>query len=148
MRVILLKDVENLGKKHEIKEIKAGFARNFLIPRGQAKPATREALKWLGVQKEIEEKKAEGELKKFQDFASSLDGQEVSIAVKVNPEGRLFESITAQKISDKLKGLGFDVKKNQLDLSQPIKELGEFPIKLKLPHNLESEIKVIVTEEK
>mgnify|MGYP001608146735 CR=1 FL=1 len=148
MKVILLKDVENFGKKYDLKEAKAGYARNFLIPHGLVKPATKEALEWLAVQKEIIEKKSEEDLKKSQNFASSLDGQEVSIAVKVNDEGGLFESIGAQKICEKLKEMGFDVKKTQLNLTQPIKEIGEFPIKLKLPHNLESEIKVIVIEEK
>ncbi len=69
MRVILLQDVENIGKKYEIKEVKNGYARNFLIPKSLAKPATKEVLKWLEVQKEIEEKKAEDELKEIQELA-------------------------------------------------------------------------------
>ena len=81
MRVILLQDIENLGKKYDVKEVADGYARNFLIPKGLVKPATEEALKWLETQKEIEEKKAEEELKKVQDFASSIDDQEVIIPV-------------------------------------------------------------------
>ena len=148
MRVILLQDVENTGKKYELKEVKAGFARNFLIPKNLAKPATKIALKWLETQKEIEGKKNEEELKKVQTAASAIDDQELIIKVKVNEEGRLFESVTSQKICDKLKESGFNIKKNQIDLLEPIKELGEFPVKIKLEHNLEAEIKVIVTEEK
>lgn len=148
MKVILLQDVENLGKKYEVKNVKAGHARNFLIPKGLAKPATKEVLKWLETQKEIEEKRAEEELKKAQEIASKLDGQEVTIPVKVGEEGQLFESITLQKIWEKLKELGFEIKKGQIDLTEPIKELGEFPIKIKFEHNLEAEVKVIVTEEK
>ena len=148
MRVILLQDIDNLGKKYEIKEVKNGYARNFLFPKGLAKPVTKETLKWLQIQKEIEAKKAEEELKKVQEIASAIDGQEIIIPVKIGQEGQLFESITAQKISEKLKELGFNVKKNQIDLSGPIKEIGEFPIKIKLEHNLEAQIKVIVTEEK
>lgn len=148
MRVILLKDIENLGKKFEIKEVKDGYARNFLIPKGLATPATKKSLKWLEVQKEIEEKKAEQELKKFQDLASAIDGQEITIFVKVGQEGQLFESVTAQKIAEKLKEIGFEVKKNQIDLKKPIKELGEFLVKIRLEHNLEAEIKVIIAEEK
>ena len=147
MRVILLQDVEKVGKKHELREVKPGFARNFLISKGLAKPATKEAIKWLNLQKEIEAKKAEDELKKIQTTASSVDGQEVVIQVKAGDENQLFESITAQKISEKLKELGFDIKKNQIDLPQPIKELGEFPVKIKLEHNLESEIKIIIVDE-
>ena len=148
MRVILLRDVENLGKKYDIKKVKDGYARNFLIPQGLAKPATEEALIWLETKKEIEAKKAEEELKKIQEKATAIDGQELIIPVKIGEEGQLFESITSQKISEKLKELGFEIKKTQIDLPKPIKELGEFPIKIKFEHNLEAEIKVIVIEEK
>jgi len=142
-----LEDVENLGKKYEVKEVKAGYARNFLIPKGLAKAATKEALQWLATQKEVETKKAEEDLKKVQESASNIDDQEVIIPVKIGEEGQLFESITSQKISEKLKELGFDVKKIRIDLPEPIKELGEFPVKIKFEHNLEAEIKVIVTKE-
>ncbi len=148
MRVILLQDVENLGKKYDIKEVKDGYARNFLIPQGLAKPATETALIWLETQKEIEAKKAEEELKKIQEKATAIDGEELIIPVKMGEEGQLFESITSQKISEKLKELGFEIKKTQIDLKEPIKELGEFPIKIRFEHNLEAEIKVIVVEEK
>lgn len=148
MRVILLQNIEKLGKKYEIKEVKDGYARNFLIPKGLAKPVTKEALKWRDLQKEIEEKKAEEELKHFQKIASAIDGQEIIIPVKIGEKDQLFESITNQKIAEKLKELGFEVKRNQIDLSKPIKELGEFPIKIKFEHNLEAEIKVIVVEER
>jgi len=148
MRVILLQNIENLGKKYEIKEVKDGYARNFLIPKGLAKPATKKALKWLEVQKEIETKKAEEELKKVQEIATAIDGQEIVIPIKIGEEGQLFESITSQKISEKLKEFGFEIKKIQIDLAEPIKELGEFPIKVKFEHNLEAEIKVIIVEEK
>jgi large subunit ribosomal protein L9 len=148
MRVILLQDIENLGKKYEIKEVKNGYARNFLIPKKLARPATKETLKWLEIQKEIEAKKAEEELKTIQDFVSQVDGLEVVFKVKIGEKGELFESITAQKISEKLKEMGFEIKKTQIDLLKPIKELGEFPVKIHFEHNLEAEIKVIITEEK
>ena len=148
MRVILLQDIENVGKKYEIKEVKNGYARNFLIPKGLVKPATKESLKWVKVQKEIEIKKSEEALKKVQEMASAVDGQEISISVKIGEEGQLFESITDQKIFEKLKELGFEIKKSQIDLPEPIKELGEFPVKIKFEHNLEAEIKVIIVEER
>ena len=146
MRVILLKDIEKLGKKYEIKNVKDGYAKNFLIPQGLAKPATPQALKWLELQKEIQQKKAEEELKKVQEFASNLDGLEITIPVRFGENEQLFESITAQKIAEKLKEIGYEVKKTQIDLAEPIKELGEFPVKIKLEHNLEVEIRVIVTK--
>jgi len=136
-----------MGKKFEVKEVKDGYARNFLIPQGLAKPATEEVLAWLETQKEIEEKKAEEGLKKFQEAASSLDDREVIIPVKVGDDGQLFESVNSQKIAEKLKEVGFEVKKSQIILAEPIKELGEFPVKIKFEHNLEAEIRVIVTKE-
>jgi large subunit ribosomal protein L9 len=148
MKVILLKDVEKLGKKYEIKEVKNGYARNYLIPRGLAKIANEKNLKWLEKQKELEEKKAEEELVKVQNAASAIDGQEIIIPVKIGEDGQLFESINLQKIYEKLKEMGFDIKKSQILLPSPIKELGEFPVKIKFPHNLEAEIKVIIVEEK
>lgn len=148
MRVIFLKDVENVGKKYEVKEVKNGYARNFLIPQGLVKPATEDALKKLELQKEIEEKKAEEDLKKVQELANSIDGQEITIPVKVGEEGQLFESITSQKIYEKLKKIGFDIKKKQIELEKPIETLGEFPVKIKFEHNLEAEITLIVVEEK
>lgn len=147
MRVILLKDVEKVGKKFDVKEVKDGYARNFLIPQGIAKPATEEALIWLETQKEIEEKRAEEGLKKIQDVASAIDDREIIIPVKVGDDGQLFESINSQKIAEKLKEAGFNVKKTQIELTEPIKELGEYPVKIKFEHNLESEVRVIVTKE-
>lgn len=147
MKVVLLKDVENLGKKYEIKEVADGYARNFLIPHGLAKKADDKTIKWLQKQKEKESKKAEEELRKIQELASSIDGLEVVIAVKTDEEGHLFESISPQKIVDRLKEMGFEIKRNQILLEERIKELGEFPVKIKFPHNLEAEIKLIVSEE-
>ena len=146
MKVLLLQDVENLGKKFELKEVADGHARNFLIPQGLAKKATPEVLAWLETQTEILTQRAETELKKAQGLASSLDELEVSIRVKVGEEGQLFESITPQKIADRLKEMGFPVKKNQIQLADPLKEPGEFPVKVLLEHNLEVEIRVIITE--
>ena len=148
MKVILLQDVEGLGKKYEIKEVKDGHARNLLLPEKMARAATKEALKWLSDQKEVIEKEVEEDLKKEQAIASNLDGLEVSIAVKVGEEGQLFESVNAQKIIEKLKEMGFEIKKSQVKLANPIKELGDFPVSISLAHNLEAEIKVIISAEK
>jgi len=148
MRIILLQDIDKLGKKYEIKEVADGYVRNFLLPKGLVKLATGKNLKWLSNQKEVETKKAEEELKKVQEVASQIEKLEVVIPVKIGKEEQLFESITTQKISEKLKELGFEVKKSQIDLKEPIKELGEFPVKVKFEHNLETEIRVIITEEK
>jgi large subunit ribosomal protein L9 len=148
MKVILLQDVEGLGKKYEVKDAKDGYARNLLLPEKLAKPATKQALKWLADQKEVIEKEAEEDLKRAQELASNLDGMEITILVKVGDEGQLFESINSQKIAEKLKELGFEIKKTQIKLENPIKEVGEFPVNITLSHNLEADIKVITTPEK
>lgn len=146
MKVILLKDVENIGKKFEVKEVKSGYARNFLLPNNLAKIATEEAIATLEAQKEVLEKKAEEELKLTQEMASKIDGLEVMISVKIGDKDQLFEKINSQKIADKLKEMGFDVKKSQIEIEKPIQELGEFPVKVRFSHNLESVITLIVSE--
>jgi len=148
MKIILLKDVEKLGKRLEVKDVKRGYARNHLISNDLARPATKETLKWLDIQKEIAQNQQEGELKKIQALIAKMDGRELNFSMKVGDKGQLFESLTAQKIKDALKEKGFDVSKEQIQLKQPIKALGEFSIKINFDHNLESIIKVIITEEK
>jgi large subunit ribosomal protein L9 len=147
MKIILLKDIENLGKKYDVKEVASGYARNYLIPRGLAQPATEELLAWAEKQKELEKERVEEELKKIQKLASKLDGLEVEFVVKVGKEGQLFEGINQVKIARKLKEMGFEVKKDQIELEEAIKEIGEFPIKIALDQGLEAEIRVIVSEE-
>ncbi len=148
MKVILLSDVKDLGKKFEVKEVADGFARNFLFVKGYGKLANEEALEWLKVQKELIAQKAEEELGNVQEIASKLDDIELAIPMKVGDEGQLFESVNTQKISEKLKELGFAIKKTQIKLEAPIHELGEFKVMIGFDHNLEAEIKVIITEEK
>ena len=147
MKVILLQDVPKLGKKFEVKEVADGHAQNHLIPEGLVKPATKEALEWAEMQKELVEKVAEESLQKSQEMASQLDDMEVQLVLKVGEEGQLFEAVNAQKIADRLKEMGYNVKKSQVKLEDPLKELGEFPVKLSYEHNLEAEIRVIIAEQ-
>jgi|SRR6185436_9718943 len=148
MKVILLRDVENVGKKYEVKDVKPGHARNLLLPQNLVKPATKQNLEWLEAQKKVMEEAVTEELKQVQELASKIDGIEVAIGVKVGDDGQLFESINAAKVSEKLKEMGFEVKKGQINLEKPIKEVGEFPVKISLDHNLEAEINIIITGEK
>lgn len=146
MKVILLRDIPNTGKKHDVKEVSPGFARNFLISRGLAIVADESSLKNLEAKKKADSEKAEQELKKTEKIVSKLDGTEVEMLVKAGKEGQLFESINKQKVSERLKEMGFNVSKDQVDLKTPIKETGEFPIKLKFEHGLEAEIKIIISK--
>jgi large subunit ribosomal protein L9 len=146
MKVILLHDVENLGRKNDVKDVPSGFVRNFLIPKGLVVLATKESLEKLEIQKKKDEENAENELKEMEKIVSKLDGEEVEIQAKMGDKGRLFESINKQKISDKLKEMGYKVEKTQIELESPIKEAGEYMVKLKFEHNLEAEIKIIISE--
>lgn len=147
MKVILLKDVEGLGKKGEIKNAADGHARNFLIPKKLAIIATNKAVKELEAEKESEAQKAEQELKQIEEVVSQIDGLEIEIPVKVDETGKLYGSINDQKISQFFKDRGFDVKKNQIKILQPIKEVGEYPITITFDHGLEAEIKLIIIDE-
>ena len=148
MKVILIKDIEKLGKKYDVKEISSGYARNYLIPKKLAVQATDKLLKWAETKREEQEKKADEKLEKISNSVSEIDGLEVEIPVKVGEEKQLFEKINQQKISEALKELGYDIKKTQIELKEPLQEIGEFPVKLKFPDSLEAEIKVIIIEEK
>jgi len=148
MKVILLEKVENLGEKYDIKDVAVGFARNFLIPRGLAKIVNNSSLQWVKRLKTEEIKQTEGDLKSFQKVVSEIDGREILIPVKTGEKKQLFESVTSQRILERLHEMGFDIKKRQIILEKPIKDLGEFPLKILFDHNLEAEIKIIVTEKK
>lgn len=148
MKIILLKDVEKLGKKGEVKNVADGYARNFLIPNKLAALATKSELAKLEEQKKIETEKAEEELKFYQEIANQIDGLEMEIPVKVSEEGKLFGAVTASQIAEKLKEKNFEIKKEQIKLESPIKEIGEYEAIVEFPHNLETKIKVIIVEEK
>jgi len=146
MKIILQKDVDDLGKEGEIKEVSDGFARNYLIPEGLAKRATEQKVKQVKKKRKKQEEKKQEELEKLQEKVSKLDGQEIEVQVKVGEEGQLYESVTAGKIQNALKEEELKVKRKQIELEEPIEELGEFMIDLSFKHNLEAQIRVIVVE--
>jgi len=147
MKVILLKNVEGVGKKGEIKNAADGHARNFLIPNKLAIIATDKAIKGLEDEKEAEAKRAEQELQHVEEIVSQIDGLEIEIPTKVDDAGKLYGSINDQKISQLFKERGFDIKKHQIKIPQPIKEIGEYPIIIAFDHGLEAEIKLIIIDE-
>jgi len=147
MKIILLQDIDKVGKKYEVKEVADGFAKNHLFPKKMAQIATKNALIWAQTQREIAAKATEKELEVIQAKAATMDGHEISMSVKVGDQNQLFESITAQKIAEAMKENNFEIDKKQVILKEPIKELGEYPVKISFPHNLESEIKLIVSAE-
>ena len=150
MKVILLRDVPNTGRKNEIKEVSPGFARNFLISKGLAVLADEQSLKTLEARKKVDAIRAEEETKETKSLIEKLKKEKITIEMKVGEEGQLFESVSKQKIAEKLKEAGYGVDKDDVVLESPIKELGEFSIKLRLAHGLEGEAKIIIkgSEEK
>ncbi|HNU96931.1 MAG TPA: 50S ribosomal protein L9 [Candidatus Portnoybacteria bacterium] len=147
MKIILLKDVVGLGKKGEIKDAADGHAKNFLIPRKLAKVATDKAIKELEQEKAMEAQKAEQELQYVEEMVSQIDGLEIEIPAKMDETGKLYGSINDQKVSQIFKDKGFNIKKNQIKILQPIKDVGEYPITITFDHGLEAEIKLIIIDE-
>ncbi|MDD3969690.1 MAG: 50S ribosomal protein L9 [Candidatus Pacebacteria bacterium] len=144
MKVILLKDIKKLGKKFEVKDVSSGYARNLLLPNGSAIIADKESLKRLEDQKMIEIKKTEETQKENEKIVKELNNKTIKIETKIGEEGQLFESINEQKISDKLKELGFNVDKSNIEIDEPIKRQGDHLVKIKLGNNLEAKIKIII----
>lgn len=144
MKVVLLEDIENVGKRYEIKDVADGFARNSLIPQGLVRVATDEAIQWANDMIALEEERGARELEKIGNTASDIDGLEVEMKMKVGDQDQLFEKITPAKIAARIKEMGYDVKKDQVILEKDIEELGEFDAKVRFEHNLEVEIKIIV----
>lgn len=147
MRIILLKDVEGVGRKHQILDVSSGYARNFLMNKGLAREVTSGDEVLADKSEEKRKIEAEKELAEIEKQAKEIDGRDLEIKVKVGEKGQLFEAVTAQKIVDKLKEDGVMVNKENIILKDPIKEIGDFKVKIAFKHNLEAEIKVTISEE-
>jgi len=145
MKIVLLSDVKNIGKLGDIKEVADGFARNFLFPKKLAEMATDAAIKKVEIEKQKQNETAKKNLEATQELASQLDGKEITISAKAK-DGKLFGSITAKNIVKELKKEKFDIKENSIIL-EPIKELGEYDLKIELEHGIEVSLKLIVKEE-
>lgn len=144
MRVILTTDVDSVGKMGEIKEVKDGMARNFLIPQKMAIRATPGNIKVWEQKSKIIQKREEGLRAEAQGFASNLDGASVKITVRVGEENKMFGSVTSQNISDALQEIGHEVSRKTIDLGSPIKELGTHDIRIKLYQEVGANITVHV----
>jgi len=141
LQVILKQDVEKLGKRGDIVEVSDGYGRNYLIPRGLAEEATPEKVKALEEIKKIEEKRAKKMEQEARDKAKLLQGKQVIVHVSAGEKGKLFGSVTSAHISEAIsKQLGVEVDKKLIKLEEPIKELGVYPLKIKLYPNVEVEM--------
>lgn len=148
MKVILTKDVQNLGSTGDIKDVADGYARNFLIPGGLAQAATKASLKKAEEIKKEKELRSEKEFKNAQELAEKLEGILVNIKAKADESGKLYAAVKAEDISEEIKKKGFDLAKAKFVIKEPIKEIGEHEIAIDLDHGLEVRCVVQVESEK
>ena len=132
MKVVLLKDVKGSGKAGDIIDAKDGFAQNFLIKKGLAKPADAQALNENKAQKQAQEFHRQETLKANKELREKLDGKEVSIQVKSGASGKFFGSVTNKEVADKLLDLGFDIDKKKINVPANIKTAGSFPVTIRI----------------
>lgn len=144
MKVILQKDVINLGDAGEVKEVKDGYARNFLLPKKLAIRASEGSTKMALHQKRLADLKKDRRAKSMKELATSIDGQNLEIEVKQGESEKIFGSVTAQDISQLLADKGFQVDKRKIELDQPIKSVGEFKIRLRLAEGIQAQINLAV----
>ncbi|MFA6918616.1 MAG: 50S ribosomal protein L9 [Patescibacteria group bacterium] len=140
MKIILLKNVPGTGEAGEIKEVANGHAQNYLFPRKLAVEATAKNLQKIKEQQSRKAKEAEQDLLETEKTANRLSGLALEIKGRINDSGRLYASISDSVIAKKLKEKGFEISKKQIVLPEPIKELGDYPIRIELAHGLEAEI--------
>ena len=147
MKVILLEDVKNVGKKGQIINSKDGYARNFLIPKNLAIEATEVNLRNLDNAKKKKEEKEQEIFEQAKVLEEELMQKTIVIKTKTGENGKLFGSITTKEISDLLeKEHGISIDKKKYDLEETIKSVGEYYVKIKLHPMVNAKLKVIVTE--
>lgn len=147
MEIILREDVQHLGRAGEVVKVKDGYARNYLLPKGLAYPATEGNRKRVTFEadrlarlRETEKQAAEGE-------AAKLAGISLTFPMKVGEEDKLYGSVTASDIQRRLEEQGVHVDKRKIDLPEPIRSLGEFRVGIKLHADVRPEITVVVVKE-
>lgn len=132
MKVVLLKDVKGSGKAGDIIEAKDGFAQNFLIKKGLAKPADSQAINENAQQKQAQAFHRQQTLKANKELKEKIDGASITIQVKSGATGKFFGSVTNKEIADKLLELGFDIDKKKIILQSNIKTAGKYPVSIKI----------------
>jgi large subunit ribosomal protein L9 len=149
MKLILLENVYNLGDLGDTVNVRPGYGRNFLLPRGKAVPATPENLETFESRRSELLKHANEKLGAAEARREAIDSlEDVVFTVAVSPEGRLYGSINPNEIATKLTEMGFAVEKSEVDMQEgPIREPGEFTVGLILHADVQTEIKVTVVAE-
>jgi len=147
MKVILQKDIPNLGDAGDIKDVAAGYARNYLLPKKLVILADESTRKAIEHQKKLVRFKKEKRKKVSEKISESISGLELNFDVQVGEEGKLFGSVTSMDIAKKLLENGFEIDKRKILLESPIRQTGEHEVTVKLEEGLNSTIKVIINRE-
>lgn len=147
MKIILREDIEKLGKMGDVVNVKDGYARNFLLPKGLAYIATEGAIKRIEAEKRRAEKRSEKERQLAEEIAAQIADVQLTIPMKVGEEGKLYGSVSQQMIANELQARGFNVDKRQIIIEEPIKTLGIFDVKVKLHSEVIPTLKVWVINE-
>jgi large subunit ribosomal protein L9 len=147
MQIILQEDVDKLGHRGDVVTVKPGYARNFLLPHKLAIEATTGNMKALERIRGALAKKTATELDAAKKQAELLSGVSLKFTRKAGENDQMFGSVTSGDIADGLKAQGFQIDKRQIQLADPLKTLGEFPVTVKVFRDVTSEIKVHVEKE-
>lgn len=147
MEVILRDHVEHLGERGEIVKVADGYARNYLLPRKLALPATTANKNWVARERKIVEAKEAGEREASQAIATRLEALEVTITRKVGENDHLYGSVTNADIGEALAAQGFELDRRKILLPDPIKTLGAFTVPVKLHRQVTAQVKVVVGRE-
>jgi large subunit ribosomal protein L9 len=147
MQIILQEDVDKLGHRGDVVTVKTGYARNFLLPHKLAIEATAGNMKALERIRGSLAKKTATELEAAEKQAELLHGVSLKFHRKTGENDQMFGSVTSGDIADGLKAQGFEIDKRQIQLADPLKTLGEFPVNIKVFRDVTSEIKVTVDKE-
>jgi large subunit ribosomal protein L9 len=147
MNVILLDNVENLGKIGDLVKVKPGYGRNYLLPQGKAALATAENMKQIEARRAELEKAAAEDLAAARTRAAGMEGTELVIQANAGPEGKLFGSVGPIDIADAFEKVQVEVQRSEIRLPEgPIQELGEFPVGVHLHPEVNVEITIRVVE--
>lgn len=145
MKVILKSNVDHLGRAGEVKEVAIGYARNFLLPRKLAEPATASALKYWEKGKEKRAAVVSAEVKIAKELAEKLSGVNLTFSMPASEEGKLFGSVGKTDVLKSLKAAGYDVPKNSVRLETALKTTGEHEVELRLQPEVSAKVKVTVS---
>ena len=147
MKLLLKEDVDGLGFCGDEVEVKDGFGRNFLIPKGKALLATPNNLKSFNHQKRVVQSKVKKVIATVQAIADEIAKVTCTVKKKIGDTGKMFGSVTAQEIADLLKVQGVDIDRRKIQITEPIKKAGEYKIPVKLHTEVTAEIKLVVEAE-